>query len=213
MKKTSIAKFLIAVMIVLAPIGIDRYLMARYHYYQNLVLTYECYPVFQSGVLKLRECAGDFDGDGIPGAVVLERGEPRTDEGKAVIVDGGRKLFYLPYFYESELALSTHLAVYDESGLTHLVVVDGMTHNPTLIAVFAWDGQQIAQVHPSKTGQEIIDSMRAEIGEIENWSDYAFFRKFLLFVYYFLVLIATLLYLKRTSIHAAIARLNRPPEI
>ncbi|HZS45375.1 MAG TPA: hypothetical protein VFC63_09760 [Blastocatellia bacterium] len=189
MKRIGLAKAIAVVLILLAPIITDSLLMHRYNYYQELLRQYECYPQSPRNLwyLKRNECIGDFDGDGANGSVVLNLDHVQDAiTGKIVIKDGGRDLFHLGYVYQSEPDEMVLLAIYREGSNAHLIVLDEVTQQTPLAAVFGWDGRQIAQMQPSAMEREILAALRAQYGQAESgsWFQFRMFRKPLLFLYY-----------------------------
>jgi len=130
-----------------------------------------------------KPCIGDFNGDGVPGAVEFRINPVNPNDGKAVIRDGG-DLFYLTYVYESESTLSTHLAVYNGSGPAHLIVFDNMFYDPAMADVYVWNGREISQTTPSKIDADILSALRAKCERGNTWEFRTLNRNLALFVYY-----------------------------
>jgi hypothetical protein len=183
-RRKSIVKILTTSLLVLIPLFAEHHLASTDRYYSDLMDKYECYPTSSPPIGKgQKPCIGDFNGDGIPGSVEYRNNPVNPNDGKAVIHDGG-DLFYVQYVYESELVLSTHLAVYSGSGPAHLIVFDNMFYEPAMADVYVWNGREIAQTQPSKIDADILAAFRAKCERGNNWEFRELNRGLLLIAYY-----------------------------
>jgi hypothetical protein len=150
----------------------------------ELVRQYECEP--------LDKCVADFNGDAVADRIIVERRD-------FVVTDGSTEMLRLPYDH-TDNTLRTHLAITEASGRSRLLIYDGASHWPNLRAVFAWNGANLGETHPSDLEREVLSAMAAH-DDTGGWNERAvrrFLRGARLFVYYFvLAIVATFVLIKR----------------
>ncbi len=172
---------LAALLLIVSPLLAHRWFVTRDSYYDEVASMYEC---------ERDVCEADFDGDGILGRLERRTNIPATPSKRLlVVIDNGRELLRLPYRY-IDGTLRTHVAIRNESGRARLLIFDGVERAGIPVrAVFAWDGQSMAQLTPSDDDHEILSAMSAR-DDAGTWSDWALYRAFslpLLFGYYLLL--------------------------
>jgi len=184
----------VAAFLIGAPLLLDQWYVAKQQRRDlrddELVRQYECEPP--------EECVADFDGDGTLSRITVEQINPaeRFDLWLKVY-ENGRELLRLPYDH-TDNTLRTHTAIHNEAGKSRLLVYDKVSRTDT-VAVFAWDGNRLAEVPPSSLEQEILSAMAA-YDDTGGWNERTVFRPFFrtarLFGYYALltVVIGMVLY-------------------
>jgi hypothetical protein len=167
------------------------------------------YDVVLEGPLDAQECIHsacqiDFDGDGLPGSLIIDQGSPAEYyDSWLVVKESNREVLRLPH-RRIDNTLRTHAAVRVERGKAHLIVYDHIKPpGPPINAVFAWNGERMVQIPPSKEEEEILEAMdaRDDAGNFNRWVIYRTAVTPLLILYY--VSIATFivwrLYRRRES--------------
>lgn len=174
--------------LVLVPLFIDRVIAKRGERHSEIIRKYERYCIDAP-------CEVDFDGDGKPGLLMLDREKPPAPKYDSwlVVNEGGRELLRLPH-WDIDGSFRTHIAIRNDSGRDRLLVFDG-THappdssNPPTRLVLAWDGHQIVSVSPTDIDREIWLALasRDDSGTFNNWILYDFIRLPVLICYYLLL--------------------------
>jgi len=179
--------FACAFLLALLPLFVDQAITRRGAHYDDLIGRYERFCLD-------KPCEVDFDGDGRPGLLSVERQSPPRAgyDSWLVASDGGRELLRLPHWY-SDGTFRTHVAIWNNAAETHLVLYDG-AHAPPDSApptetVFVWDGRQLVERQPSAFDREILSALAArdDAGTFNHWVMYDFMRLPALAVYYLLL--------------------------
>jgi hypothetical protein len=164
-------KVWIAVLAVLLlwPLPLVYLLSARDRHYDQLLSTYECYP--------LTRCNVDLNNDGVSGKLQLIGNSGfSTGEESVAVIEGGTELLRIPYVLFDD-TLRTHIAVIYEAAARSKVVVfqPGGRDLPPTNSVYFWDQGSIKQIRPSRTDEELLQAMAARDGS-GTWPQWAFFR-------------------------------------
>ena len=195
-KFMQVALLTAVILLILAPVVIDRHLSSKDERYNRIVTKYECVQ---------DSCIADFDGDGRPGNLVVDRvSAPPSASYSArhawlVVNDSQHELLRLPFIY-ADGTLRTHVAIRYEVGGARLLIFDHTIAGAPMPQVFAWNGKQMIEAQPSSADQEILAALSArdDAGSWNYWVLYRSFRMPILIVYYvILVIIVAWLTLRR----------------
>jgi hypothetical protein len=136
------------------------YRIQRYH---ALLEKYEC---------NRDVCEADFNGDGVPGTLSIDRTAPAPDfDSWLVVRDSGKELLREPR-RSIDNSLKTHVAVISESRPARVIVYDHIfDHKPSRSLVLAYNGKSMMQQSPSEKDNEVLAAMGAvdETGTYERW--------------------------------------------
>src|SRR5882762_6329372 len=117
-------------------------------------------------------CEADFDGDGIPGTLSIDRTSPAPNfDSWFVVRDSGKEFLREPR-RSIDNSLKTHVAVISDSRPARVIVYDHIfDHKPSRSLVFAYDGKTMVQQPPSENDREVLAAMGAvdETGTYERW--------------------------------------------
>lgn len=156
----------------------------RIHRYHVLLEKYEC---------NRDVCEGDFNGDGEPGTLSIDRTSPAPDfDSWLVVRDSGKELLRAPR-RSIDNSLKTHVAVISESRPAHVIVYDHIfDHKPSRSLVYVYDGKTMVQQPPSENDSEILAAMGAvdETGTYERWVLFQILAVPALVCYYALLILA-----------------------
>jgi hypothetical protein len=167
--------------LILAPVLAVYFFEHRIKHYEALLEKYEC---------DRRVCEADFDGDGRPGTLSIDRTAPAPKfDSWFVIVDSGKELLREPR-RSIDNSLKTHAAVIAEAGVARVIIYDHIfDHGTPRSLVFAYDGKSMVKVSPSEEEREVLAAIEAndETGTFEKW---VLFRLLVIpgLVFYYLVL-------------------------
>lgn len=135
----------------------------RLHRYHALLEKYEC---------NRNVYEADFDGDGIPGTLSIDRSAPAADfDSWLVVVDSGTELLREPR-RSIDNTLKTHAALIKDEAPVRLIIYDHIfDHRPPRSLVFAYAGKTMVKVAPSEKDKEVLAAMGAndETGSLERW--------------------------------------------
>ena len=134
------------------PLLVVAYLQGRLNDYSALVKKYEC---------KRAVCEADFDGDGIPGKLLINYDRPASNfDSWFVIEDSGRQLLRQPR-RSLDNSLQTHAAVISESSGSRLIIYDHIRDGSSpRDLVFAYDRSgRMIEVEANKTDQEVLAAL------------------------------------------------------
>lgn len=178
-------KFLVILLLLaLLPFPIIYWLSARDRYYDDVL----------KGIRDAQECTNepcklDFDGDAIAGLLKIDRASPAEYyDSWLVATENGHEILRLPH-RRLDNTLRTHVGIRGQGNQTRLIVYDHMNlPGPPMSAVFAWNGEKLAQINPSGEDQEILRAMgaRDDAGSFTIWAAYRTLRVPALTVYYIL---------------------------
>jgi hypothetical protein len=135
----------------------------RIHRYHALLEKYEC---------NRDVCGADFNGDGVPGTLSIDRASPAPDfDSWLVVRDSGKELLREPR-RSIDNSLKTHAAIISESRPVRLIIYDHIfDHKPPRSSVFTYDGKIMVQQPLSENDNEVLAAMGAvdETGTYERW--------------------------------------------
>lgn len=170
------------------PLVIDSRFSLRDDHYNKLVLDHERVQ---------DESRADFDGDGTPGTLMIDRktAPPQASypgiQAWIVVIDSGRELLRLPYRY-GDSTLRTHVAIREEAGRSRFLVFDHTAQGAPTRQVFVWNGNSMTEIEPSLSDQEILSALGAR-DDAGSWNDWALYRSLrvpALFLYYLVLLVS-----------------------
>lgn len=146
------------------PILAFAYLQGRLNHYSALVEKYEC---------KLAICEADFDGDGIPGKLLINYDRPASNfDSWFVIEESGRQHLRQPR-RSLDNSLQTHAAVISEASGSRLIIYDHIRDGSSPRSlVFAYDRSgKMNEVQANKTDQEVLAAlaMTDDAGTRTRW--------------------------------------------
>jgi hypothetical protein len=170
--------------VILVPALVVLYFGYRIHRYHALLEKYECNrDVYEA----------DFNGDGIPGTLSIDRTSPAPDfDSWLVVRDSGKELLREPR-RSIDNSLKTHVAVISESRPARVIVYDHIfDHKPSRSLVLAYDGETMVQQPPSENDNEVLAAMGAvdETGTYERWVLFQLLAVPALVCYYALFIVA-----------------------
>lgn len=148
---------------------------------------HELFRRYDCGYYAATPCpTADFDGDGLPAEL---RTESTTALAHLSVVDGGREILRIPHV-NIDNTLRTHKAVSFDAGAPRLLVYDGASHQPKLMAAYTFDGSRLSEVGPTPLEGEILRAMAAydDTGTL-NARVFADVRRLLRFMAYYTLLV------------------------
>ena len=135
----------------------------RILHYHTLLERYEC---------NRDLCEADFNGDGVLGALLIDRTAPVPDfDSWLVVRDSGKELLREPR-RSIDNSLKTHVAVVNDRRPARIIIYDHIfDHNAPRSLVFAYDGKTMVQQAPSEDDNDLLAAMGAadETGSYERW--------------------------------------------
>lgn len=174
--------YILALLLVVAPLVIHQLISAEDTHFDELVNQYECHG---------EKCEADFNGDGIAGYVEQTMDDAAAPSNRLlVVVDNNQELLRLPYRYIDGTS-RTHVAIRNDSGKARLLIFDGTDDTKGRVkTVYAWNGEKMTSASPRDIDNEILAAMAArdDAGSWNNWALYRAFALPLLIGYYLLVI-------------------------
>jgi len=186
------------------PLVLDNHLSSQDANYTEAIAKYECLE---------ERCVADFDGDGKPGNVLIDRvSEPPAISYPArrawlVVIDSERELLRLPFNY-ADGTLRTHAAIRSAENGARLLIFDHTIEGTPIRQVFSWDGKQMVQVQPSLADEEILKALSArdDAGSWNNWALYRTLRIPVLIVYYIFLFVVVAAWIRIRQIRKSKVR-------
>lgn len=149
---------------------IDLWLSTKESRYIETIRQHEC----QRDV-----CEADFDGDGRPGRLVIDRTIPPPIGYHAwlIVIDNEQEILRLPYWW-LDGSFRTHIAIQNEDNRARLLVFAQTVEGVPISKVFAWDDRVMTQILPSDKDQSILLAMAAfdDAGSARCWTLYKVLR-------------------------------------
>ena len=185
------SKFRVAIILIvqiagLWPVIVDYILTTKYAYYQELNDKYECRPAYPWNLWNhpMKECLGDFDGDGKAGAVVLKNYGRDTFSGELEIIDSKTILSRMSFIAHGRDEM-VYLAIHNEFNRARLIVLDEISGTTPVVGVFAWNGGGLTEVPPSPIEDDILNALRLNYSNNANfWNTFLCLRTTFLCLYY-----------------------------
>lgn len=147
----------------LAPLTTVGVLAHRLSTYAAIIERYEC---------KRSVCEADFDGDGQPGSLSIDRVAPVPNfDSWWVVSDSNRELLRVPR-RSLDNTIRTHVAIVSDSPPARLLVYDNIADfRPARHAVFVYDGKSLINVSPTEADLQILAAMGAndDTGTRQHW--------------------------------------------
>ena len=174
----------------------DVWFAMMYARHGRLRATYEC------GYSDQPPCVADFDGDGRPTSIQISHRSDKQVELPPVFVGRGQELARLNAF-SMDNTFRTHVAVRGGASGARLLVYDGARWRgreltPPVRAVYAWDGEKLAEVGPAEIDTEILSAMEArdDTGTFDWWITYRLLTWPVRVVYGLSFVLVSLLYIR-----------------
>lgn len=186
---------MLVLFLLIAPVSVYFRLSAMRQRYADIVAKYECLH---------DECTGDFNGDGTPEKLVVDRKSPPpaglypANQAWLVVNDANRELLRIPYSY-ADNTLRTHAAIRPAANGARLLIFDHDAGGQPLRQVFAWNDKQMAQVPPSTEDEKIFAALSArdDAGSWAQWALFTSLGKPILVAYYVLLCMVSLVMFRR----------------